>query len=243
MAPRLSLTVLGCDGSYPGPGGACSGYLVRHGATNVWVDAGSGTLARLQQHIDLEDLDAVVVTHSHPDHWTDLEGLAIAFKWALGRPGPVITAPEELRGMLRVGSAAEVFEWRPMTEAERWEVGGMTLSFSRTDHPVPTFAVRIDAGGSSVGYSADTGPGWAMSGLGPGLDVALCEATFLQDKEGTVQHLSARQAGRTAKEAGAKRLVITHLMPGVDRDLASREAEEAFGAAVTVASAGARYEL
>ena len=48
----LSVTVLGCDGSYAGPGGACSGYLVSSGDTHVWLDCGPGTLANLQQHLD-----------------------------------------------------------------------------------------------------------------------------------------------------------------------------------------------
>ena len=82
-------------------------------------------------------------------------------------------------------------------------IGALRLSFSQTDHPVTTLAARIDGGGRSLGYSADSGPGWELAALGPGLDVALCEATFLSDKEGSVQHLSARQAGRTARAAAA----------------------------------------
>ena len=207
------------------------------------MDAGSGTLARLQEHVGLDDLDAVVISHSHPDHWTDLESLAVAFKWVLRRPGPRVLAPEGLQQMMRVGSAGEVFDWTIIEEDIKPDVGGVGLSFSRTDHPVPTFAVRFDAGGRSLGYSADSGPEWDLSSLGRRLDLALCEATFLADKEGTVQHLSARQAGQTASEAEVQRLVITHLTPGVDRLAAQREAETAFGAPVTVASIGARYEL
>lgn len=240
---RLSLTVLGCDGTYPGPAGACSGYLVQHGGTNIWMDAGSGTLARLQEYIPIGDLDAVVVSHSHPDHWTDLEALAVALKWVLKCPSPQVLAPNGLKEMLRVGSSAEVFDWITIEERRTFEIGQVRLRFFRTDHPVPTFAARVEAGGSSLGYSADSGPGWELSALGPRLDLALCEATFLSDKEGTVQHLSARQAGRTAARAQARRLVITHLTPGVDREAARREAEAAFGDAVTVASAGARFEL
>jgi ribonuclease BN (tRNA processing enzyme) len=66
----LSLTVLGCSGSYPGKGEACSSYLVRSGSTTVWLDAGSGSMANLQQHVGLDAVDAVVLTHEHPDHWT-----------------------------------------------------------------------------------------------------------------------------------------------------------------------------
>lgn len=205
------------------------------------MDAGSGTLARLQQYLPLQDLDAVVLSHSHPDHWTDVESLAVAYKYALGLSGLKMFAPAGLRELLRVGSAADVFDWADLDDDCRVSVGEVSLRFSRTDHPVATFAVRLDAVSRSLGYSADSGPKWSLASLGPGLDLALCEATFLSEKEGTLQHLSARQAGRTAAEAGATRLVITHLTPGVDRQAARLEAEREFGSPVEVASPGARY--
>ena len=239
----ISVTVLGSDGSFPGPAGACSGYLLRSRGTNIWVDAGSGTMANLQRHIPLEDIDAVVITHEHPDHWTDLEGLAIAFKWSLRRDGPVVFAPGGIRELMRVGSAADVLSWREIDESSQVSAGRVELSFSRTDHPVPTFAVRAECDGRRFGYSADSGPEWGLAQLGDDLHLALCEASFLSDKEGTVQHMSARQAGVSAAEAKAERLVITHLMPGVDRGASRMEAENAFGSEVEVAHLGAQYEV
>lgn len=240
---RLTLTVLGCDGSYPGPGGACSGYLVQCGGTSICVDAGTGTLANLQTHIPLEQLDAVFLSHSHPDHWLDLEGLAVAFKWFMGRKGLPVYAPGDIRDLMRVGSASEVFDWHLIDEETRATAGCLSVDFCRTDHPVTTFAMRVEGDGRALGYSADSGAAWRLSSLGPDLDLALCEATFLADREGTVQHLSARQAGLTAKEAGVPRLMITHISPGIDRDAARLEAEAAFGSAVEVASIGGRYEV
>ena len=79
-----TLTVLGCDGSWPGPGGAGSGYLVRAAGTSILLDAGPGTFAQLQQHADPGDITAVILTHVHPDHWTDLESFAT---WAGFGPG------------------------------------------------------------------------------------------------------------------------------------------------------------
>jgi ribonuclease BN (tRNA processing enzyme) len=142
-----------------------------------------------------------------------------------------------------VGEAADVFEWSQIDETTTISCGDMKVSFSRTDHPVPTFAVRIRCLGRTFGYSADTGPAWRMSALGTDLDLAMCEASFLADKEGTVQHMSARQAGTSASEAGARRLIVTHLIPGIDPDAARLEAERAFGGVVEVAAIGARYEV
>lgn len=239
----FTLTVLGCDGSFPGPGGACSGYLLTTADTRVWLDCGSGTLANLQQHVAMEAVDAVVVSHEHPDHWTDLESFGVACRWALGRTGVPVFAPRGLQGLTRIGSAADVFEWHDIGHGDQVTIGSLRFSFSQTDHPVTTLAARVEGAGRSLGYSADSGPGWELAALGPGLDVALCEATFLSDKEGTVQHLSARQAGRTARAAGAERLIITHLTPRVDPAAARAEAETSYGREVTVAAVGDEFEV
>ena len=93
--------MLGSDGSYPGPGGACSGYLLRSDGFATWMDAGPGTMANLQLQIPLARLDAVVISHSHPDHWSDLEGLYVAMRYFLGRQGLPVYAPEGLRDLMR----------------------------------------------------------------------------------------------------------------------------------------------
>lgn len=241
-AGGLALTVLGCDGSYPGPGGAGSGYLVTCGPTAVWVDCGPGTLANLQRWVAIEDLDAVIVTHQHPDHWSDLEHLAVAARYVVPRPPLPLYCPVDLRPMMDVGSAAAVLDWTRIGPQSEVGVGELRFTFSRTDHPVETLAVRAEGRGRSLGYSADSGPGWGLAGLGTGLDMALCEATHLSDLEGTVPHMSARQAGLSARHAGVDRLVITHLWPRLDRQAARAEAAEAFGRPVTVAAIGDRYE-
>ena len=245
-AAALTVTVLGCDGSYPGPGGACSGYLVAADGVSVWLDAGPGTLAALQTHVAIGDLNAVVLTHEHADHWSDLEHLHVACKWYLDRHRVPVHAPPRLVAAARARGLDDddVLAWHTTDPSAPLTIGPMTFTFSRTDHPVPTHAVRVDAGGASFGFSADTGPGWELASLGPALDLAVVESTWLADHERAgAPHLSARQAGATAAAAGAKRLVLTHLMPGLDRAAAEAEAEEAFGGPVEVACAGVRYEV
>lgn len=239
---RLSLTVLGCDGSFPGPGGAGSGYLLQCDGTTVWLDAGPGTLANLQLHTTMAEVDAVIVTHEHVDHWSDLEHFAVATKWVAKRPPVPLYCEPDLTSLMRTPATSQ-FGLRPINPESRVDIGAMAFSFSRTDHSVATLAVRVDGAGRSLGYSADSGPGWGFSRLGPGLDLALCEATFLSEREGQLPHMSARQAGLNAREAGAARLVITHLWPGVDREAARTEAAAAFGGPVELAEIGKTFVL
>jgi ribonuclease BN (tRNA processing enzyme) len=121
-------------------------------------------------------------------------------------------------------------------------VGGLSLSFSRTDHGPETLAVRVEGEGRTLAYSADTGPGWSLEALGPGIDLALCEATWLADREGRAQHLSARQAGTMAREAGVGRLVLTHRWPSVSPGAVEEEGAAAYGQAVELAAVGAAWD-
>jgi ribonuclease BN (tRNA processing enzyme) len=106
-----------------------------------------------------------------------------------------------------------------------------------------TLGVRVEGSGSTLGYSADSGPGWSLAALGTGLDLALCEATYTKDHEGTAGHMSGREAGETAKAAGARRLVVTHRWPTISAPALKAEAEEAFGGPVSQAAIGHGYSL
>lgn len=241
----LAVTILGCSGTYAGAGGACSGYLLQSGSTNIWLDCGPGTLANLQRHIDLVDLHGIVCTHSHPDHWAELPVVANALRYGVGRFDaelPLVWTTETAQMFSAVSHRPPdpTFVSTVVDEGSRVTIGDIDLSFSQTDHPVETLAVRADSGGSSIAYSADTGNDWSLASLGEGIDLALVEATM--DAESEVQHLTAAQAGSQAREAGVAALVLTHLAPGSDPDARRREAAAAFDGPIAVAEIDERYE-
>jgi len=253
----VDLTVLGCSGSYGAPpAGACSGYLVRHDDTAIWMDCGNGTLSRLQEHVALSDLDALVITHEHPDHCVDVYGLHVALRYGVGRTGFPVYGPAgidaHLAHLVR-GGWRDTFAWHAVDETTPAAVGAVTLRFSRTDHPPPTYAVEATAGGRRLVYTADTGPAWSVDAFGAGADLVLSEASYLDGPTspagpgsaagGPVRrsphHLTATEAGRAARVAGAHALVLTHRWPGTDPAAAVAQGSEAFGAPVALATPGA----
>lgn len=242
----LTVTILGCDGSYAGRGGACSGYLLSSGTTHVWLDCGPGTLANLQEHIDLHDLTAIVVSHSHPDHWSELPVAHNALGYYFDRRAVPIYGTSDTRERVRVakgGRIDEVFAWHTITDRSEFAINGLQFRCAVTDHPVETLAVRVDADASSFAYTADTGSAWSLSALGSGINLVLCEATFPEEQAGEFAHLTASEAGATAAEAGVERLVLTHLLPMSDHGRALENAASTFTGPVDIAATHMRIDV
>ncbi len=244
----MALTVLGCSGTFAAAGGACSGYLVRSDHTTLWLDCGPGTLGNVQRHVDLPEIDAIVVSHSHPDHWLELPVLRNALKYSFGIEGLRLLGTAETKHQLDVvcsDGVAPTFAWETISDGGQTTIGDLDVRFSRTDHPVETLGVRIEGGGRTLGYTADTGPAWSLSSLDPeglGFDLALCEATLSLGDEGVVQHCSARQAASMATRSGVRHLLLTHLMAGT-ADARKREAAADYNGPVTIATIHERYDV
>lgn len=243
----LELTVLGASGSYAAPAsGPCSGYLVRAGPTAVWVDCGNGTLERLQRHVVAEDLDAVVITHRHPDHCVDVLSFEVLLHYYRGfASGPPVLAPAEVVEALSglSPSIGEFFDWDMVTDGSERDIGDVTLRFSRTDHPPETLALEIGAGGKRLVYTSDTGPGWSAAVFGSRPDLLLAEATYQRGAEGDPVHLTAFQAGEMAAAVDARALMLTHVAPLLDPAASVAEAEEAFAGPVSLAAPDLRVRI
>ena len=213
----------------------------------MWLDCGPGSLANLQRHVSLTDLSAIVVSHSHPDHWSDAASAHVALRYFFEREHIPVFGTSDTRERLAVARGddlAPTFDWHDITDGSRFTIDGLRFMCSRTDHPVETMAMRIENGDDrSLVYSADTGSGWSLTALPHEADLVLCEAGALPAHEGLAPHLSPRQAGAEARAARAKRLIVTHLPPGADRDSVQRQAEDAFGAEVEMAATDASYAV
>ena len=227
--PALKVTVLGCSGSYASAGGACTGFLVQSPQANVWLDAGPGTLANLQDHICLSDLTAIVLSHEHADHWLELPVVYNAIRhYVLCEPIPVFgTMGTFSLARKMCEDIEESFRCNVISNKSSTVIADQEWRWSRTDHYVETLASRVEVGDSSMVFSADTGPEWDITQLGSGIDLLIAESTFLSYREKEkILHLSARQAGMMAQHADVSHLVLSHLAPGEEPSRHLQEAGE-----------------
>jgi ribonuclease BN (tRNA processing enzyme) len=264
----MRLTVLGKSPSWQDAGGACSGYLIEEDDTAVLVDCGNGVFAKLREHIDYVDVDAVVLSHLHADHFLDLVPYAYALTYAPRQqpvpvdrwPGtdcpacPVLHAPPGARDLFRrvvgawgnedlIENAFELREYDPRSEIE---IGPIRVTFQPVPHFTETFAMSISSmnGSGRIVYGADCSPTDALADFARDADLMLVEATLPRpERTGMRGHLTPEEAGGHAKGAGAKRLLLVHISDELDADWARDEAAEAFGGSVEVAREGAVYEV
>jgi ribonuclease BN (tRNA processing enzyme) len=247
----MRVVVLGTGGGWPRPRGAACGYLLRHDGFNLWLDAGTGSLANLQQHVRLEDVHAVAISHRHFDHFLDLYPFYLSLWWQ-SRPDkpppiPMYAPPGMFEHALQLEEdLPTAFRSHAVEPGDGFEVGPFVIDTVRTAHPVPTLGMRIEADGRSLAYTADTGPCEPLVSLAEGADLMLSESTWLEQPAGSASgpiHLTAAQAGDQAKRAGVDRLILTHVWPAFDPAQASDRASEAFDGEVVEAKEGMVVEL
>ena len=252
----MKLTIVGMSGSYPGPDSPASCYLVEQDhegrVFRLLLDLGSGALGALQRYIELDQVDAVLLSHLHADHCLDLCGYYVVRKYGEGAPmpripvyGPEGTADRMARAydLEPDPGMHEEFDFRTFPD-ESFSVGPFVVRTARVAHPVPAYAIRLEAADSALVYSGDTGACDALVGIADHADLLLCEASFVEAPDNPVDlHLTGRQAGEHATRAGVRRLVLTHIPPHINAKLVFREAESVFAGDLDVARAGATYTV
>lgn len=247
----MELTVLGRYAPYAPAGGCGPGYLVRSGSVSLLLDGGPGTLARLQQVMDLADLTAVLVSHIHEDHISDLHslGFAVADVQKAGRrkePLPIYAPlePADVRRWMEPATPGTTV-LLPLPAETGISFGAVACTFCRTDHPRPNWAVRVADESGSLVYTGDTGTGIDLATFARGAGMLLVEATYTEALGGerhVHRHLIAAEAAELGRRAGVRRLLLTHFRPTLDPGQLLAEARAVFPSAEVVEELG-RYCL
>ncbi len=243
----MKLTVLGNNGPYPKAGGACSGYLMVSGETKVVLDFGNGVLSRLQQYIGVEEISAVIISHLHGDHIGDLMILRYAadiklMKGKMENPIRIYAPGEPADEFTRLGykKALEAIEINP---AEKLIIGDLKISFREMLHSYKNYAICIEHNFKKFVYSGDTCLNEGITDFAKNADLFLCEAGLLERDEKCIRamHLTAKEAAQIAEEAGAKRLLLTHFLPGVKPEHYMDEATSVYNGIMELAEEGKSY--
>lgn len=241
------LTVLGTSARFATAARACSGYLLEVDGHRLWLDAGAGTWRNLLARCAFDEVEAVILTHRHPDHVTDVYQLQHALLYGpKGRlPAVPLWAPAEtIESLSAYDDLHDAFEPRAVDGDVAIEWAGATIRFVSMAHPPDTVGVRVETADGVLAYSADSGEEADFEALAGGADLFLCEASNQDSDEIWEGHLRASQSGRIATEAGVRHLVLTHLPAERDLGLSLAEAQRAAGnLAVELAADGDVHEV
>jgi len=242
----MQLTVIGCSGSFPGPDSPASCYLLEAEGFRLVIDMGNGALGGLQRYVDLFGIDAICLSHLHTDHCVDLGSYWVARQYAPDGSKPQIPVygprgtAERVAGfggedVSLIRARFAVHDLAPGT----LEIGPFRVTVDHMNHPLETFGFRVEHAGWRLAYSADTGATEALVRLADGVDLLLCEASFLDGPDLPPNlHLTAREAAEYAARAGVGRLVLTHLVPWYDRERSRSEASTAYSGQLSLATSG-----
>ena len=210
----MKLTVLGKYGPYPQKGGATTSYLMECCGKRILLDAGSGSLSRLQEYCSFDDLDMFILRYA-----------------ALKRPIPVYL-PVTPATEYDILSSCERFETKKISEDLQlvFPARDIVISFCKTLHPVECYAVKICSEGKTFVFSGDSRYSERLSVFCRGADTVLLDSGFLDEDQPPkiLPHMTVSQAAETAREANAGRLLLTHVNPSYDEADLMREASVIF---------------
>ena len=256
----MEILVLGKYSPFPPAGGACSGYWITSGETGILLECGPGVVSRLQEHVPLSSLSTVILSHLHFDHISDFLALRYAAtpdgRYKHLPPHITVYAPPEpsqnfsmlsYKGVDAVAVPGLGINETPDASFPAYEmtIGDIKVSFFKVEHPYPGCAVRFEyPDGKVFTYSGDTRPCRGLYSAAKGADLFLCEASALEEDAefASAGHMTAVQAGEVAREAGVKRLLLTHIWPFYDERRLLAECRTSFDACELVGE-GRRYSI
>lgn len=246
----MRLRVLGMWGGFPRKGEATSGYLLESDEAKVLIDCGSGVLSKLLFYLNIDQLDAIVLSHYHADHWSDLGVVQYArlvdqLMHERDNPLPVYAFDDQKEFYSLTYKEGSVTKGISFQENERFQIKDLVFTPFKTLHPVECYGFRVENSFKTICYTADGGYSHNQIKMAQNADLLLCEANFLdQDAELALgNHMTGLQAGELALQAGVKKLVLTHLPPLGKPEEIYKEAASVFKGEIILASEGLSIEV
>lgn len=245
---HLRLDVMGAGPAYSDRiGSTGAAYLVRAAGTAVLLDLGQGSFPRLAATIEPSTLDAIAISHLHPDHFIDLVALRHYLRWYFDVARRVrVIAPIGLEARLDAlhdepGFSRATLAIEPILDGVT-EIGALGLEARRVTHTSDSYAFRVDVvghPGPGVVYSGDCGRAADLAPLIRAGDHLLSEVSFGPGPVPPgVAHLDGHAVGALASRTDAGRVLLTHLQMGFDRDETIAAVRSAYDGPVTFVDPG-----
>lgn len=237
----MELTVLGMNGPFPAANGATSGYLVSGDKTHMAMDLGSGTLGRLTALMPPEKLDALLLSHWHFDHCSDVLPLLFRLQACAAKPLDVYAPVDESSMVRKMVQQNSAFCLHDVQKDDKVQIGEFSVRVFAARHPVPGVMYRVKDGEKTLCYTGDTNTVAGLTDFAQDADLLLADGLFPTEmwQEG-LPHLSAAQTAELARDARVKKLVITHLNPNIDPETLLKQAR-AIRTDAELAHIGATY--
>ncbi len=232
----MNLTILGANGAFPAPGGATSGYLLEISGHHILIDCGSGVLSKLFTQIRLDQLDAIILTHLHFDHMSDIHVLkyAVDLSRKFGQdlqPIPVYAPSSPVAVAASLASEGNL-DIRTIHDGTELILFGATIRCLAMDHPVETYALSIQHEGRKMAFTADSIPCVNLQILLQDADLALMDAGSLERfRKPVMLHMTAAECADLARACNVRRLLLTHLLPFFNPQEVLAEARTSYDAA------------
>jgi len=235
----LKLTVLGYYGGYPWNNVGTSSYLIQSGGYNLLLDCGSEALLTLEKVLDPLQLDAVLLSHYHHDHTADVG--VLQYYWQL-KNGSKKEAVLPIYGHTQDPLNFGALTWpnstvgKAYSEDQTLDLGPFELTFMKTQHPVPAFAIKLVEKVSQkvLVFTSDTAYFSGLVSFAQNADMLMTDTNFYADKTGKKRHMTSAESGDLAKLAHSKRLLLTHLPQEGSLDTLVQEAQTSAGTSVQV---------
>lgn len=174
----MELTVLGMNGPFPAANGATSGYLMRGEKTRVAMDMGSGTLGRLTALMSPEKLDALLFSHWHFDHCSDVLPLLFRLQACAAKPLDVYAPVDESSMVRKVVQQNSAFCLHDVQKDDKVQIGEFSVRVFAARHPVPGVMYRVTDGEKTLCYTGDTNTVEGLTDFAQDADLLLADGLF-----------------------------------------------------------------
>lgn len=241
----MKLTILGSGTAFPKNDRGSAGYLLEADGKKMLFDTGLGTLYKLEKKgIDPREITHIFYSHLHNDHTCDLAPM-LWYLFVVPKHEPdsdltknvsiTICGPEGTKGYVdliwrkvlgREGACPFIKDVVEI-DSGSFDLDNIHISTEPVVHMCPTVAYKIENKGKSFVYSGDLERCEGIEKLSKEADLLLLECGFPKTQE-VEKHMNTTQCGKLAKDRGVRKLVLTHLYPGVLAVDAVAETKEQF---------------